>query len=190
MFWKKILGFSIPGFYLDLIVLAFYTFDFRLPFFPLQVYRYVFCIITEKNGAPLIWPIPFDFTTSVSFTIAVQSRKRAISGAVRTKRLSTSVNQEVNSRIKNVLYTIYQAEVEERTPGYIEVQIETARNENLTDKISKKFVLTQTENEKGTVHTFSWLYNKDPWCAKLDLIYKFYSYILTLNQSKHIITLI
>ena len=38
---------------------------------------YVLSIITSKNGAPLIWSIPFDSTTSVGFTIAVQSQKRA-----------------------------------------------------------------------------------------------------------------
>ena len=41
-----------------------------------------------------------------------------------------------------------KAELEDRTPGYVEVQVEAARNENITDKISKKFVLTQNENQK------------------------------------------
>ena len=40
--------------------------------------------------------MPFDSTISVGFTIAVQNRKRATSGAVGTKRLSTSGNQQVN----------------------------------------------------------------------------------------------
>ena len=91
---KKILGFSTAGFYLDLTEKrAIHTFDFRLKFFIHRVYKYVFCLITKKSVAPLIWSIPFDSTTSVGFTIAFQSGKRATSGAVGTKRLSLSGNQ-------------------------------------------------------------------------------------------------
>ena len=54
-----------------------------------------FAYIESKNGAPLIWSIAFDSTTSVTFTIAGQSRKRANSGAVGTKCLSLIGNQQV-----------------------------------------------------------------------------------------------
>ena len=75
---------------------AIYAFYFRILFFTLKVNRYEFKFISWKNVAPLIWSIPFDSTTTVVLTIVVQSWKRATNGAVGTKRLSLSGNQQVN----------------------------------------------------------------------------------------------
>ena len=44
---EKILAFSTPGFYLDLIkIIAIYAFDFRLQLFTHLVYKYEFWIFT------------------------------------------------------------------------------------------------------------------------------------------------
>ena len=95
---NKILGFSSLGFYLDVIEKSSnLCLLFSLTIFHTQSLSICF-LKSAPRKRPLIWSIPFDSMTSGGFTIAVQSQKRATSGALGTKRLSTSGNQQVKLR--------------------------------------------------------------------------------------------